>query len=121
MEIPNTPDGVKKLVAGAGTILLWVALGRVMWHANETRLGRRRFWSKNLLLEIPVAIGMSGVAWGAVEYFGLQSGQAAAIGVVIGWLGPRGVEELAKRLWPAKLHAAPDIRGAEAKQKDATP
>ncbi len=84
-------DPIYHMLSGLGLIGAAVWWGRMMWHAEEVRAGRRRFWSRDLLLDLPVVAGMSLLAWGAVEWWSLGPGVGAAIGVTLGWLGPRGL------------------------------
>lgn len=92
MPFSNLPQGATdKALIGAFLTLLAVWWGRLMYHAEEVRAGRRRFWSWDLLLDLPVVAGMFFVSWGAVEWFQLGPGMGAGVGAVLGWLGPRGL------------------------------
>ncbi|MDR3439887.1 phage holin family protein [Telmatospirillum sp.] len=70
-------------------------LGRLTYHTREVRAGRRRFWSADLILDIPTAAGMALVGYGVTDYLQLSGPASAAMTGVLGYLGPRGVEVLA--------------------------
>ena len=47
------------IFGGAAATLIGAFAGRLMWHSAEVRRGHRRFLSKELLWEIPIAVGMA--------------------------------------------------------------
>lgn len=49
---------------GAATTLIAVLAGRLMWHTNEVRKMRRKFFGKELLWEMPIAVGMAFIGEG---------------------------------------------------------
>lgn len=87
-------ETINTLFGGAVTTLIGAFTGRLMYHSGEVKLGRRRFFGKELLWEIPVAIGMAIIGEAAAGYLGL--GQPVSTGVVatLAYLGPRGAEAL---------------------------
>ena len=88
LEILNSVFG------GALTTLIGAFTGRLMYHSGEVKLGKRRFFGKELLWEIPVAVGMALIGEAAASYLGL--GQPASTGLVatLAYMGPRGAESL---------------------------
>ena len=52
-------ETLNSLFGGTVTTLIGAFTGRLMYHSGEVKLGRRRFFGKELLWEIPVAIGMA--------------------------------------------------------------
>lgn len=81
-------------VGGAFTTIIASLLGRFMWHGNEARKGRRKFFGIELFWELPVALGMAVIGESAAAYADL--GQPASTGLIalLAYLGPRGVEAL---------------------------
>lgn len=82
------------LSAGAFTTIIASLFGRFMWHGNEARKGRRKFFGIELFWELPVALGMAVIGESAAAYADL--GQPASTGLIalLAYLGPRGVEAL---------------------------
>jgi len=52
-------ETINALFGGAITTLIGAFTGRLMYHSGEVSLGRRRFFGRELLWEVPVAIGMA--------------------------------------------------------------
>lgn len=79
---------------GIGATIGGALLGRIMWHAQEVRKDRRRFFGPELLWELPVAGGMGFIGEGIAGWLSL--GQPVSTGIVVGlaYLGPRGAEVL---------------------------
>lgn len=88
-----------KALTGLGLAAVGVITGRLAWHADQVRRGHRQFFSRELMLEIPIIAGVSLLVWSAAEFWGLTTGAAAGIGTVAGWLGPRGMEVLFYAIW----------------------
>lgn len=96
--LQSWPEFMKALT-GLGLAMFGVFTGRIAWHADQVRRGHRQFFSKELLLEIPIIAGVSLLTWGAADYWGLSPGAAAAVGTLAGWLGPRGIEVIVCAWW----------------------
>ena len=79
---------------GAVTTLIGAFTGRLMWHSGEVKLGRRRFFGKELLWEIPVAVGMALIGEAAARYIGLSQPVSTGFVATLAYLGPRGAEAL---------------------------
>jgi hypothetical protein len=77
---------------GAVTTLIGAFTGRLMWHSGEVKLGRRRFFGKELLWEIPVAVGMALIGEAAARYIGLSQPVSTGFVATLAYLGPRGAE-----------------------------
>lgn len=80
------------LAGGAGTV------GRFMHLAREAKAGRARLgW--NLLLELPIALGMGFTAHGGAEaitrmdWLDMSGGPTIAAAIVAGHLGPRVLDK----------------------------
>lgn len=112
MPHSTLPDWMAWLPPWATSATLWligasVYAGRLMYHAEEVRAGRRRFWSRDLLLDLPVVAGMSFLTWGLVEHWGLSTAGAVVLGPVLGWLGPRGTRAMIEVWLRLKLRKDP--------------
>ena len=89
---------IDALWGGAVTTMAAALAGRLMWHSTEVRARRRRFFGRELLWELPVAVGMAIIGEAVAAYFGL--GRTVSTGVVasLAYLGPRGAEVLLMRI-----------------------
>ena len=87
-------ESLNSLFGGTVTTLIGAFTGRLMYHSGEVKLGRRRFFGKEILWEIPIAIGMAIIGEAIASYFAL--GQPVRTGLVatLAYLGPRGTEAL---------------------------
>ena len=94
MTEPGFLETLNSLFGGAVTTLIGAFTGRLMYHSGEVKLGKRRFFGKELLWEIPVAIGMAIIGEGIARY--MELGQPVSTGLVamLAYLGPRGAEAL---------------------------
>ena len=94
MTEPGFLETMNSLFGGAVTTMIGAFTGRLMYHSGEVKLGRRRFFGKELLWEIPVAIGMAIIGEAVASHFDL--GQPVRTGLVatLAYLGPRGAETL---------------------------
>lgn len=88
---------IELLQGWPASLLIAVGAGRLMWHSGEVGRGRRRFFGRELALEAPIIAGMTFLLLGVADYLSLSVNQAAGLGSVLGWLGPRGVEVLVFR------------------------
>ena len=87
-------DMINNLFGGAITTLIGAFTGRLMYHSGEVKLGKRRFFGKELLWEIPVAVGMALIGDAAAAYFGLTQPVSTGFVATLAYLGPRGAETL---------------------------
>lgn len=85
---------INNFFGGAITTLIGAFTGRLMWHSGEVKLGKRKFFGKELLWEIPVAIGMALIGDAAAAYFGLTQPVSTGFVAMLAYLGPRGAEAL---------------------------
>lgn len=114
MDVPPDADkgleAIRSMTGGMSGWFLTAALARVLWHHRLVRLGQRRFWSRDLLWEVPTAIFSaivgSGVAAMVVPWLpeSVQTDPERLYTVgncIVGisaWLGPRGTEVLLGRI-----------------------
>ena len=95
---PIGPPELKRILAWLGVFWLTAILGRLAWHIQQVKAGRRSFWSWALLWEVPLA-AFCGVAGGGLgDYLGLRDLQLYAFTAVIAYLGPGGIEALAEKV-----------------------
>ena len=87
-------ETINHLFGGAITTLIGAFTGRLMWHSGEVKLGNRRFFGKELLWEIPVAVGMALIGDAAANYTGLTQPVSTGFVATLAYLGPRGAESL---------------------------
>ena len=87
-------ETINHLFGGAITTLIGAFTGRLMWHSGEVKLGNRRFFGKELLWEIPVAVGMALIGDAAANYIGLTQPVSTGFVATLAYLGPRGAESL---------------------------
>mgnify|MGYP002882526481 CR=1 FL=1 len=67
-------------------------LGRLMFHTREAQAGRRRFWGRELLFELPMAIGMSLIGYSLGEWLSLPGAVSAGMIGALAYLGPRAID-----------------------------
>ena len=95
---PLDSEAWKRLLEWLGVLWLLGLLGRMTWHIQQVKAGRRRFWSLALLWEVPLA-AFCGIAGGGLgSYLGLVGVQLLAFASVIAYLGPGGIEALAEKV-----------------------
>ncbi|WP_114110605.1 phage holin family protein [Thalassospira xiamenensis] len=91
-------DSVVDLIKANGLLVSFAVLVRMLWHQRLVRLGQRRFWSWDLLWEIPMAVMCAGVGSGVASYFNLEGSQTVACIGVCSWLGPVGSQAILDRV-----------------------
>jgi hypothetical protein len=93
MQEQSFIEMINNLFGGAVTTLIGAFTGRLMYHSGEVKLGRRRFFGKELLWEIPVAVGMAIIGDGIAS-----SASRSARGLWPCWpISGRGAR---RRFWP---------------------
>ena len=98
LENFNGPDWLKDILQGSSLSFIWAAVGRLMFHARQVQQGRRRLFSKSLLLELPIALGMGMVGAGVAEWWGFTGQVRDAVLVSAGFVGPRAIEQVVEKL-----------------------
>lgn len=94
---PGLIEAMNKLFGGAATTLIAALAGRLMYHAGEVRAKRRPIWSRDLIWELPIAVGMALIGDGVGEYLDVSNTQQVAIVAVLSYLGPRGAGALLEK------------------------
>jgi predicted benzoate:H+ symporter BenE len=97
---PNTGlvGALQALFGGAATTLIAAALGRLVYHGNEVRAGRRAVIGWHLVWEVPTAVVMALVAESLASYAGLSPQVTTGVVAVLAYLGPRGAREVVERV-----------------------
>lgn len=72
-----------------------------MYHAGEVRAKRRPIISRDLIWELPTAIGMALIGNSLSRYMGLSDEIGVGLIAVLSYLGPRGAGAMLER-WIAK-------------------
>ncbi|WP_234892290.1 phage holin family protein [Sinorhizobium medicae] len=83
--------------------MIGAMVGRLMWHTNEVRKMRRKFFRKELFWEIPIAVGMALIGAALASWLALEQPMATGLIAALAYLGPRGYEVLFMRWFAAKL------------------
>jgi hypothetical protein len=96
-------DFLNQMLGGAGTTLFGAAAGRLMWHSNEVRKLNRRFFGKELIWELPIAVGMAIIGESASAWLGLDQPIRTGLIAALAYLGPRGAEILFLKWFGAKM------------------
>lgn len=87
-------SAIERVLGGTlAAIVGGVTAGIALRHADRLRQGGSLHW-RSLALDAPTVIGGSLLVWGTVDWLGLSAGQAAAVGTIAGWLGPRATYHL---------------------------
>jgi hypothetical protein len=67
-------------------------LGRLLYHLDQARRGRRPALGVLLLLELLIAVPMGFLGQGMAEWAGLADRPALACAIAISYVGPRAIE-----------------------------
>lgn len=76
------------LIGGAGM------LGRLTYHARQVQLGKRKPFSWVLMWDIPVALSMGWVAYGAASLARIPWEATVSLALVASYLGPHTLDIL---------------------------
>lgn len=69
-------------------------LGRLMYHARQVQLGKRKPLTWLLLWDVPVALGMGWIAYGIASFASLPWEATVSFALVTSYLGPYGIDAL---------------------------
>lgn len=97
-ETKGIVDALNATFGGAVVSLVAAAVGRLMYHTGEVKAKRRKLFGRELIWEVPVAVGMAFVGEGVAAYLQLDDTARTATIAVLAYLGPRGAEALLSRL-----------------------
>ena len=106
MPLDHIPPPWRESIIGVLVAAGWGLVGRAMHHSRQVQAGRRRFWSVQLVWELPVAVGTGVAGQGLAEYLQVGGWQATAVIVTVAYLGPGFVEavvwKVLDRVLPAR-------------------
>ncbi len=91
-HFPELPEAFKSACLGAAGLFPMAFLGRLLYRCQLVRSGRRRFFTWDLLVEIPTTFFSAVIACAVAEYWELSFTVAMGLAAFAGWLGPRGLE-----------------------------
>lgn len=83
---------MQSIISFLGTTGLAAILGRLVHHAHKAQQLERKFFSKHLLFELIIALGIGFFADGLMEYFEFSGKVKIAGIIVLSYLGPSGIE-----------------------------
>lgn len=92
----DLPEWLRTLLTGMTGTFIVAWFGRMAWHVEAVKMGRRKFWSLHLLWELPTAVFMGIAADGLCAWLGLTEQARLGLIIVVAYLGPRGVEAILK-------------------------
>lgn len=99
---PGLIDQLHTFLGGAATALIAAASGRIMYHADEVRAGRRVAFGWFLAWEVPTAVGMALMGDAASEWLDLSRSMSVGVIAVLAYLGPRGAGALLEKIAKSK-------------------
>lgn len=101
-EAKGIVDAINATFGGAVASLIAAAVGRLMYHTGEVKAKRRSFFGRELIWEVPVAVGMAFVGEGVASYMAFEQPVSTATIAVLAYLGPRGAEAMLDRFWASR-------------------
>lgn len=94
----NKPQSFIELLdawwGGGITTIFGALIGRFMFHASEVRASRRKLLGKEVLWELPIAIGMAIIGESLAAWLGISSTVRVGLIAALAYLGPRGAEAI---------------------------
>ncbi len=87
------PEIVQSILSALSTLAA-ALIGRLAWHTSESQRERRKFFSKHLIFELIIALGIAYFAEGVAAYLALEGKVAFGAIIAISYMGPRGIEAL---------------------------
>lgn len=85
----------QRMLAGIGLASVWSVIGRLLFHTNQVRIGRRKkFFSLQLVWELGVALFMGVIAKGLATHLNLSGDVEAAFIATLGYAGPQIVDRV---------------------------
>ena len=85
---------------GGITTLFGAFVGRFMAHANEVKAARRKLLGKEVIWELPIAVGMAVIGESLAAWLGVD--QTIRVGMIaaLAYMGPRGAEIMLMKYFP---------------------
>ena len=78
-------------------------LGRLMFHARQVQLGKRKPFSWVLLWDIPIALGMGWLALGIAVSLHVPWEETISIALTVSYLGPHTIDFLFVKWLESKI------------------
>lgn len=94
-------EALEALFGGAVTTLIAGVTGRVLYHMMEVKRSTRKMFGKELMWEMPTAVGMALIAESVVIKVGVDGSMKTGAIAAIAFLGPRVIEEMWSK-WAGK-------------------
>lgn len=69
-------------------------LGRLMFHAREVQRGKRKPITWALAFDLPVALAMGWITYGACVWLDLEMQPTISASIAVSYLGPYGLDRL---------------------------
>lgn len=69
-------------------------LGRLMFHARQVQQGKRKPVSWALLFDLPIALAMGWITYGACVWGALDPEPTISAAIVVSYLGPYSVDRI---------------------------
>ena len=99
----DSPNGLisafQALIGSAGTTIAAAIVGRLVYHSGEVSAHRRAFFGRELLLDLPVVVGMAIMGESLSSYMGWSTSIMAGVVAALAYLGPRGTSALIERMF----------------------
>ncbi len=96
-QTPGLIGWMQAFFGGGATTLIAAALGRLIWHGQEARAGRRPWIGWHLIWEAPTAVVMAMGAESLASWLGLGPSVTTGVVAVVAYLGPRGLRAAIER------------------------
>jgi len=93
-EVGTIASTLNALMGGAMATIVAGMSGRLMFHVMEVKKNARKFFGRELLWEIPTAVGMAMIAESLLVYVGTPDSVKTGAIAAIAYLGPRIIEDL---------------------------
>lgn len=97
----DTPNGLisafQALIGSAGTTIAAALIGRLVYHSGEVSAKRRALFGRELMLDLPVVVGMAIIGEALSNYMGWSTSVMAGVVAALAYLGPRGSSALIER------------------------
>ncbi|WP_027967306.1 hypothetical protein [Halomonas halocynthiae] len=91
--MPWRNSGLLQEMLLAFTLAGAVIMGFIAKIAAEIKSGEReKFFTRRLLLDVPAMAVMFAIAAGVSERYGLVGWQSTGVGMIAGYVGPRGID-----------------------------
>ena len=100
-------EAISYWFGGGASSLIVSVCARLMFHGNEARKMRRRFWGWELVYELPSAVALAMFGEAVASYLGVDSSIRPAVVGTLAFLGPRGIEVAFQRFIESRLPKGP--------------